>query len=86
MAEPYNSFVNLVSFVNMDVSGLLPLNCLSEKYFDHFDKLVTTTIVGPLAVLVLVLLFIHPKWGTRFTRAKARKDARMIFIEFMLFL
>ena len=31
MGEPYNSYVDLMSFTNLDVSGLLPLNCLKVK-------------------------------------------------------
>ena len=85
MGEPYDSFVDLISFVNMDISGLLPLNCLSETYFDHLDKLVATTIVGPLAVLGLVLLFVYPRWQIKLSRPKAERDARILFIEFMLF-
>ena len=77
MAEPYESFVGLISFVNMDVTGLLPLNCLNEAYFDHFDKLVATTLVGPSVVLALVAAFLHPKWGTVATRAKARRDVKV---------
>ena len=77
MADPFNSFIGLISFVNMDISGLLPLNCLSEDYYDHFDKLLVTTLYGPLVLLVLVGAFIHPKWGTAATRAKAKKDVEV---------
>ena len=84
MAEPYNSFVNLVSFVNMDVSGLLPLNCLSDDYFDHFDQLVTATLFGPLAVLVLVVGVVHPRIGTNASRAKAKKEVEAIIIRILV--
>ena len=84
MAEPYNSFVNMVAFVDMDISGLLPLNCLSDDYFDHFDQLVTATLFGPLAVLVLVVGVVHPRIGTNASRAKAKKDVEAIIIRILV--
>ena len=63
MSEPYNSFVNFCSFVNLDFAQLLPIDCLSTDHFDHLDKLVTVTILGPIIVSV---------WESRGTAAEAR--------------
>ena len=84
MAEPYNSFVNMVAFVDMDISGLLPLNCLSDEYFDHFDQLVTATLFGPSAVLLLVVGTVHPRVGTKASRAKAKRDVETIIIRILM--
>jgi hypothetical protein len=43
MTEPYASFVELISVVDLDLPRLLPFNCLTEREWDHFDSLVSVT-------------------------------------------
>ena len=31
MAEPYQTYIQLMSWVNLDVTGMLPLNCLKVR-------------------------------------------------------
>lgn len=49
MAEPYNTYLKLASVFDLKLVQLLPLNCFSDTYFDHFYVLVTTTLVPPVA-------------------------------------
>ena len=87
MAEPYNSYIKLMSWVDLDVSGALPLNCLSAEPLDHFDKLVTATFFFPLTVFVLLVVVFRPiEWGPKdaAARAKARRHVEFWFIQIML--
>ena len=90
MAEPYNSYIKLMSWVDLDVSGVLPLNCFSDEPLDHFDKLVTATFFFPLTVFLLLVAVFRPiewgKWSLKdaTARAKARRDVEFWFIQIML--
>ena len=89
MAEPYNSYIKLMSWVDLDVSGALPLNCFSDEPLDHFDKLVTATFFFPLTCFVLLVVVFRPiecKSGPKdaAARAKARRHVEFWFIQIML--
>ena len=45
MAEPYESYLSIVSAIDLDFTEFLPLDCLSTEQFDHMDALVVVTMV-----------------------------------------
>ena len=55
MAEPYNSFLQAVSIVDLDILDLLPMNCLHTAYFEQLYLLFMATLLGPALVAVAVL-------------------------------
>ena len=65
MAEPYKTYLSVVSVVDLDLTQLLPLNCMSADSFDHFDVLLATTLVPLGAALVLVFVVLVLKRGSQ---------------------
>ena len=58
MAEPYATYLSIVSVVDLDFASLLPLSCITASHVDHFDMLLVTTLV-PLGVLFVFGCFRH---------------------------
>ena len=85
MAEPYASFVELTSFVDLDVPRLLPFNCLAEREWDHFDSLVSVTI-APLLLFASGSVLVHAKYRRRTAneRGRAHDKFRYYFAQLML--
>ena len=56
MPTPYGKFLELMSFLALDVVQWLPLNCAYEDGFSAWDALVVVTLT-PIAAFVAVLIF-----------------------------
>ena len=85
MAEPYASFVELTSFVDLDVPRLLPFNCLAEREWDHFDSLVSVTMT-PIMLFASGSVLVHAKYRRRTAseRDHAHDKFRYYFTQLML--
>ena len=66
MAEPYESFVELTSIVDLDLPRLLPFSCMMERSWDHLDSLTSVTIT-PFALFAL---------GSALVRCSARRRSK----------
>ena len=85
MAEPYASFVELTSFVDLDVPRPVPFNCLAEREWDHFDSLVSVT-TAPLVLFASGSGLVHAKYHRRIAseRKRAHGHFSYYFAQFML--
>jgi len=83
-AEPYDSFVELASVVDLDVPRLVPFGCFVETSWDHVDSLVSITL-APVFIFVFgsFVIFSWP-YETPHDQAKALARFRYYFARFML--
>ena len=85
MAEPYESFVQLISAVELDLPQLLPFSCLMGREWDHLDALLTVTVTPVVlfaggSVMVQATNLYTPKGD----RARAHSTFRYYFARLML--
>ena len=85
MAEPYASFVELTSVVDLDVPRLLPLSCLLGRTWNHFDSLVSMTAT-PFVLFAVGsgLVTLKYRRDTSRGRRNAHNNFRYYFARVML--
>ena len=84
MAEPYESFVELFSIFDLNLSrlALLPFSCVLQRQFDHLDSVISVSLT-PIALYAIGIGLVRLKYAAR-DRERVRKMMTFYFVRLLL--